>query len=127
MICANFTGDYGDKPYGANQFYGNFNSWERTKSWFAGFKQELGKDTEFDLGYRRHSDVFVLSRDHPEIYENNHITESWQTALRRKTPIRQNITLFYGGKGTMTPSIVIILALLREAVESLTPMWTFGR
>jgi len=43
--------------------------------------------------------VFVLIRDHPEIYENNHITESWQTALRRKSPIRQNIALFYGGEG----------------------------
>lgn len=90
---------YGDKPYGANQFYGNFNSWERTKSWFGGIKQDLGPNTEFDLGYRRHSDVFVLIRDHPEVYENNHITESWQTALRRKTPLRQNVTLFYGGEG----------------------------
>jgi iron complex outermembrane receptor protein len=90
---------YGDKPYGANQFYGNFTSWERTKSWFAGLKQDLGANTEFDLGYRRHSDVFVLIRDRPEVYENNHITESWQTTLRRKTPLRQNVTLFYGGEG----------------------------
>jgi iron complex outermembrane receptor protein len=90
---------YGDKPYGANQFYGNFNSWERTKSWFAGIKQDLGANTEFDLGYRRHSDVFVLIRNHPEIYENNHITESWQAALRRKKPVRQNLMLFYGGEG----------------------------
>jgi iron complex outermembrane receptor protein len=90
---------YGDKPYGANQFYGNFNSWERTKSWFAAIKQDLGANTEFDLGYRRHSDVFVLIRNHPEIYENNHITASWQAALRRKKPVRQNVTLFYGGEG----------------------------
>ena len=41
---------YGDKPFGANQFYGNFNSWERTKSWFAGIKQDLGDSTEFDFG-----------------------------------------------------------------------------
>lgn len=26
---------YGDTPFGANQFYGDFNSWERTKVWFA--------------------------------------------------------------------------------------------
>ena len=90
---------YGDKPYGANQFYGNFNSWERTKSWFAGIKQELGANTEFDLAYRRHTDVFVLIRDHPEVYENNHITESWQTGLRRKKTVRQNVSLFYGGEG----------------------------
>ena len=51
---------YGDKPYGADQFYGPFNSWERTKSWFAGFKQDLGSKTEFDFGFRRHTDEFVL-------------------------------------------------------------------
>src|SRR5207248_5109814 len=36
---------YGDKPFGADQFYGPFDSWERTKSWFAGFKQDLGSRT----------------------------------------------------------------------------------
>lgn len=90
---------YGDKPFGADQFYGNFNSWERTKSWFAGLKQDLGNKTEFDLGYRRHTDEFVLIRDNPSIYENNHIDESWQAALRRKESLSQNSTLFYGGEG----------------------------
>jgi iron complex outermembrane recepter protein len=90
---------YGDKPFGADQFYGNFNSWERTKSWFAGLKQDLGDKTEFDLGYRRHTDEFVLFRNNPSIYENNHIDESWQTALRRKESLGQNSTLFVGGEG----------------------------
>jgi iron complex outermembrane receptor protein len=90
---------YADKPYGANQFYGDFNSWERTKSWFAGWKQDLGLSTEFDLGYRRHTDVFILFRDRPELYENNHTTESWQTALRRKTSPHPNVTVSYGGEG----------------------------
>ena len=89
----------GDKPFGADQFYGNFNSWERTKSWFAALKQDLGNRTEFDLGYRRHTDEFVLFRDKPSIYENNHIDESWQSALRRKESLGQNSTLFYGGEG----------------------------
>jgi iron complex outermembrane recepter protein len=90
---------YGDKPFGANQFYGDFNSWERTKSWFAGLKQDLGSKTEFDLGYRRHTDEFVLLRDDPSFYENNHIDESWQVALRRTQTLGQNSTLFYGGEG----------------------------
>jgi iron complex outermembrane receptor protein len=89
----------GDKPFGADQFYGNFNSWERTKSWFAGLKQDLGSGTEFDLGYRRHTDEFILFRDQPAIYENNHIDESWQTALRRKQSLGHNTILFYGGEG----------------------------
>lgn len=90
---------YCDKPFGADQFYGNFNSWERTKSWFAGLKQDLGDRTEFDFGYRRHSDEFILLRDDPAVYENNHIDESWQTALRRKQTLSQNSTLFFGGEG----------------------------
>ena len=90
---------YGDKPFGADQFYGPFNSWERTKSWFAGLKQELGEKTEFDFGFRRHTDEFVLFRDQPQIYENNHVDRSWQAGLRRHNPITQNSTLFYGAEG----------------------------
>ena len=59
---------YGDKPFGADQFYGPFNSWERTKSWFAALKQDLGANTEFDFGFRRHSDEFVLLRDTPSAF-----------------------------------------------------------
>ena len=90
---------YGDKPYGADQFYGPFNSWERTKSWFAGLKQDLGHKTEFDFGFRRHTDEFVLFRNHPAVYENNHIEQSWQTDIRRHERLSQNSTLFYGAEG----------------------------
>lgn len=90
---------YGDKPFGADQFYGDFDSWERTKSWFAGLKQDLGSRTEFDFGYRRHSDEFILFREDPSIFENNHVDESWQTALRRRQPLGQNATLSFGGEG----------------------------
>lgn len=90
---------YGDKPYGADQFYGNFNSWERTKSWFAGVKQDLGNSTEFDFGFRRHTDEFVLFRNDPAAFENNHIDKSWQADLRRHERVSQNSTLFYGVEG----------------------------
>jgi iron complex outermembrane recepter protein len=90
---------YGDKPYGADQFYGPFNSWERTKTWFAGFKQDLGSKTEFDFGFRRHTDEFVLFRNDPSIYENNHIDKSWQADLRRHDQLSKNSTLFYGAEG----------------------------
>jgi len=90
---------YSDKPYGADQFYGDFNSWERTKAWFAGLEQDLGNNTQFDLGYRRHTDVFILFRDNPTFFSNDHISESWQAAIRRKQPLRRNSTLFYGAEG----------------------------
>src|SRR5215469_10433408 len=32
-----------DRPYGANQFYGPYDSWERTKGWFAALQQRLGE------------------------------------------------------------------------------------
>jgi iron complex outermembrane receptor protein len=90
---------YGDKPFGANQFYGNFDSWELTRSWFAGLKQDLGSHMEFDFGYRRHTDEFILLRDDPSFYTNNHADDSWQAALRRQQALGRNSTLFYGGEG----------------------------
>lgn len=72
-----------DRSFGANQFYGPYNSWERTKGWFGGARQELGSQTEAAFAYRRHTDDFVLLRDDPAIYENNHIDGSWQGSLRR--------------------------------------------
>ncbi len=34
-----------DRSFGANQFYGPYNSWERTKGWFASMRQEFGART----------------------------------------------------------------------------------
>jgi iron complex outermembrane recepter protein len=90
---------YGDKPFGADQFYGPFDSWERTKSWFVGIKQDFGSNTEFDFGFRRHTDEFVLFRNQPLIFENNHVDKSWQTDLRQRQPLTKNSTLFFGAEG----------------------------
>ena len=72
-----------DRSFGANQFYGDYPSWERTKGWFGSVRQELGSHTVAAFGYRRHTDQFVLFRDDPAIYENNHVDGSWQASLRR--------------------------------------------
>jgi outer membrane cobalamin receptor len=85
-----------DRPYGANQFYGPYDSWERTKGWFASIQQELGARTAASFGYRRHSDLFVLFADQPATYENNHITASYEGALRRADELGRNATLSYG-------------------------------
>ena len=71
-----------DRAFGANDFYGNYPEWERTKAWFASARQELGSHTVAAFGYRRHTDDFVLIRNHPSIYENNHVDGSWQASLR---------------------------------------------
>ncbi len=85
-----------DRPYGANQFYGPYDSWERTKGWFGGIQQQLGSRTAASFGYRRHTDLFVLFLGQPQIYENNHITTAWQSAVRRDDPLGSNTTLSYG-------------------------------
>ena len=84
-----------DRPYGANQFYG-YPSWERTKGWLASIQQQLGAHTAASFGYRRHSDMFVLIHGLPAIYENNHITTSYEGALRRADELGRNSTLAYG-------------------------------
>lgn len=88
-----------DRPFGADQFYGDFPSWERTKNWFASAQQEIGDRTTAAFGYRRHSDEFVLVRDDPSLYENNHVDQSWQAALRRHDSFSENKILSYGAEG----------------------------
>ncbi len=85
-----------DRPYGANQFYGPYDSTERTKGWFSSIQQQLGERTAASFGYRRHTDLFVLFAAQPSIYENNHITESYEGALRRADNLGSNATLSYG-------------------------------
>ena len=85
-----------DRPYGANQFYGPYPSWERTKGWFASIQQQIGARTAASFAYRRHTDIFVLFVDDPSIYENNHVTTAWQSALRRADKLATNATLSYG-------------------------------
>lgn len=85
-----------DTPFGANNFYGNYPSWERTKGWFASARQSLGAKTDVGYAYRRHTDNFILFRDDPSIYANNHISTSWQAIVRRNTTLRPKDGLYYG-------------------------------
>lgn len=87
-----------DRPFGAEQFYGNFNSWERTRTWFASARQTLGSNTDAAFAYRRHTDLFVLYRDRPQVFTNRHAVESYQTSVRRRESFGQNWKLFYGAE-----------------------------
>jgi iron complex outermembrane receptor protein len=88
-----------DKPFGADQFYGKYNSWERTRTWFASLRQSLGENTELDFGFRRHTDLFVLFRDNPAYFTNRHAVEGYQAALRRREHASSNVTISYGLEG----------------------------
>lgn len=85
-----------DRAFGANQFYGNYDSWERTKNWFAGARQQLGARTTASYAYRRHTDQFVLLREQPGYYQNNHIDGSWQATLRRTAPLAGSSLALFG-------------------------------
>ena len=85
-----------DRPYGANDFYGDYDSWERTKAWLGSIQQQLGPRTAASFGYLRHTDEFVLFVDQPTVYENNHTTTSYEAALRRADELGRNTTLAYG-------------------------------
>jgi iron complex outermembrane receptor protein len=90
---------YADKPFGADQFYGPYNSWEDTKTWLAALHQALGKKTDVDFAFRRHSDLFVLLRDNPAVYTNHHQDATWQASLRRRETLFRNANFNYGVEG----------------------------
>jgi len=85
-----------DRSFGANQFYGDYPSWERTKGWFAGIRQQIGEQIEAAFAYRRHTDEYVLVRGDPSIYENNHADGSWQASLRYTRPIMGSSVMLAG-------------------------------
>jgi iron complex outermembrane receptor protein len=88
-----------DRPYGANNFYGQnpaWEQWERTKSWLGSIQQQLGSRTAASFGYLKHTDEFILILGQPQVYENNHATTGYEAALRRADPIGKNATLSYG-------------------------------
>lgn len=87
---------YSDKPFGAQDFYGPYPSWERTKSWLASLDQGIGERTSAAFTYRRHSDLFYLFRDNPQRYQNHHVAQSWQASVRRREPLRNTASFAYG-------------------------------
>ncbi len=85
-----------DRPYGANLFYGPYESSERTKGWFAAVRQPLPANFFADFAFRRHTDLFVLEVFDPALYENNHVDSLWQTDLRRTQTVAHGFDLAYG-------------------------------
>ena len=101
---------YSDRPYGADQFYGPYPSWERIKTWFLSAHQNLGDKTEASFAYRRHTDLFVLFRDDPQIYTNRHVLDTWQGDLRRHDNLPLHAVLSYGAEGLNETSTARIWA-----------------
>ena len=58
--------------------------------------QQVNEHTQAAFGYRRHSDIFLLQRDQPEGYKNQHIDDGFEGSLRDRRAPFKNITLLYG-------------------------------
>lgn len=71
-----------DRPFGAKDFYGPWNSWEETGTKFLSASQTLGRDAgvrhRFNFAYRRHTDHFILFKFQPDVFQSEHMLESWQ-------------------------------------------------
>lgn len=89
---------YADKPFGAQDFYGPYPSWERTKTWFAGLNHNFGANWEAALSYRRHSDLFYLFRYNPQRYQNHHTADGIHASIRRRDRWQSGVTLFTGAE-----------------------------
>jgi iron complex outermembrane receptor protein len=85
-----------DRIFGANQFFGPYNSWEHTKGWFAALTQQINEHDSANVAYRRHTDEFVLFRNDPAAYENNHIDQSYQGDVRDHRELVKNVSLATG-------------------------------
>jgi iron complex outermembrane receptor protein len=85
-----------DTPFGANLFYGNYDSWERTREWFAAGHQNIYNNTEVDFAFKRHTDLFVLFRESPQIYTNRHADENYEGSIRRTDDLPLGAKIHYG-------------------------------
>jgi iron complex outermembrane receptor protein len=97
--ASDLTLAYTDRPFGADQFYGNFNSWERTRAQLVSARQALGTRTQAGFTWRRHTDLFVLYRDRPQVFTNRHAAESYLGSVRRTETLGTSAKLFYGAEG----------------------------
>ncbi len=89
----------GDRPFGAAQFYGNYPSWERTRTWYGSVRHVLNERMQVAAAFRRHTDLFDLFRYNPGFYENRHEDKRWNGAVRRMEPLGRNLKLFWGVEG----------------------------
>ncbi len=100
-----------DRPFGANGFYGPWDSWEHTGSTFVAASQTIGRDPgrlqhRFNFAYRRHTDNFVLFRHRPEIFENFHTTNQYQGNYSVRGEVNDKLTWSAGA------------SLLSEGIDS---------
>jgi vitamin B12 transporter len=83
---ANLQAGYSDRQFGAQDFYAPFMSYEKTRTFFtaASYKRAVSErlTVEPRVYFRRHRDEFILLRDDPGYYTNDHLTRKTGADLR---------------------------------------------
>lgn len=80
-----FAFGYGDKAFGAKNFYAPYPSWERTRGFNGRLKSDVAIGRRLVISTvvfgRTHVDTFVLDRDDPDLYANRHQLYEYGTNL----------------------------------------------
>jgi iron complex outermembrane receptor protein len=95
---------YASRDFGAGGFYGNFPSFESTRTTTASARWRLLIDSTTSVepvaSYRRNSDDFILDRDDPARYRNLHTTNQFSGELIGRTALADWLSAAAGVHGT---------------------------
>ncbi len=102
---------YNDRPFGANNFYGPWNSFEETGTKFVSTSQTIGRTDKvlhrFNFAYRRHNDHFVLCKSGcvfggrqfaPEDFQNFHTLDTYQGNYSVTSRLSDRVTVSAGAQ-----------------------------
>lgn len=90
------------RDFGAQDFYAPFNSFEKTRSydaslhWIAPGGSRIQWETRASI--RRHDDEFILMRDDPDYYLNDHTSYQGGGELLGRTSLVEGLDLAVGGE-----------------------------
>ncbi len=100
---ADVQAGFASRNFGALGFYAPYPSWEETRTVFvaARVNHSLGSRLTLEprVFYRRHTDQFVLFRDNPDAFTNNHLTKVVGSNLRGILDLGGRNTLVLGVEG----------------------------
>ncbi|MFH1845839.1 MAG: TonB-dependent receptor, partial [bacterium] len=91
---------YSRRAFGAPDFYSPTAAWERTEALFGAVRWRrdvsVGMTIEPRLHFRRHEDRFILLRDNPDYYTNDHLTRRGGAEIRAILQVSDGTALVTG-------------------------------
>ncbi len=95
----------GVREFGANTFYGPFDSFERTRTLTAGVVHDAAPTptiaTRIRAGYRYHTDDFILDRNNVARYRNDHRSHQSELEATVRIAASDATTLAVGAEGLL--------------------------